>query len=225
MDIIKIRSRKIGIGLLIFMLFIAYGLYLQMTPREYYVEMYEYGYTVEAVDDDIISQTINPILEPIFNYLGEGEPSQRNTLSGQVSHNILLSYQSDTTRIYVKNSGVVEHEFMIVDDKDMSLMMMKKMITDLRNQGLTDEEVKHKYHMMHHQMMEKYIAVGAYAELLPGETAVVEFNWNKPGIFWIVCHKYAGTYPELHQEHGMYTKIIVTNNDAFELFDEQWNEA
>ena len=66
MDIIKIKNRKIGVGLLIFMLFIAYGLYLQMTPREYHVEMYEYGYTVEAVDNDIISQTINPILEPIF---------------------------------------------------------------------------------------------------------------------------------------------------------------
>ncbi len=102
-----------------------------MTPREYYVEMYEYGYTVEAVDDDIISQTINPILVPIFSYLGDDGPSQRNTLSGQVSHNILLSYQSDTTRIYVKNSGVVEHEFMIVDDKDMSLMMMKKLNTSI----------------------------------------------------------------------------------------------
>ena len=116
----------------------------------------------------------------------------------------------DTIKLTLKNVGGAPHEFMIVENKDMALAMMKKTISDLQDMRLENEELMERYNEMHHgMMMDMMVFQGSQVDLQPGETVTIYVEVDRPGTFWYICHHLEGTYPELHQERGMFGKLIV----------------
>ena len=123
---------------------------------------------------------------------------------------VLYARVGETLKINLFNAGVIEHEFMVVNNKDMSLKMMKNRINDLQATNLSEEKQIENFHNMHHKMMVDMLSFsGSSIELLPGETRTIEIVVDRPGTFWYVCHQASSTFPELHQDKGMFGKIIV----------------
>ena len=111
-------------------------------------------------------------------------------------------------RITLTNAGSHPHEFMVVKDKDKALMMMKKMAQNLLEQGITDpKEADERIAMMMEEMDMAYNEIEAEVE--PDEMRVIEFTIDEPGTYWYVCQRAGGTFPVLHQEKGMFGKIVV----------------
>ena len=116
----------------------------------------------------------------------------------------------DTVRITLKNIGGAEHEFKVVEDKDMSITVMRNVIKDLQSDGLSKAEQIERYDEMRRNMVEDMVAFpGAQVDLKPTETKTIEFVAERPGTFWYVCHNVGGSFPELHQDRGMFGQIIV----------------
>ena len=116
----------------------------------------------------------------------------------------------ETIKLTLKNVGGAPHEFMIVENKDMALAMMKKTVSNLHDMGLEKGELIEKYNEMHHGMMMDMMAFqGSQVDLQPGETVTIYVEVDRPGTFWYICHHLEGTYPELHQERGMFGQLIV----------------
>lgn len=127
-------------------------------------------------------------------------------------------------RIVFINKGAHTHEFMVVKDKDTSLMMTKKIVSKIDAMDLTEEEKLEMYELEHHEAMEmmkmKMYEFEAKPEdaivgnmimfdVDPDEKRVIEFVIYTPGEYWYVCQRVAGTWPEIHQERGMFGKLIV----------------
>ncbi|MFQ5871696.1 MAG: hypothetical protein ACE5II_00755 [Anaerolineae bacterium] len=121
----------------------------------------------------------------------------------------LTTHAGHLTRIKLSNEGAETHELMIVQDKEMTLMMMKNMVQNIEgNESLTTDEQKlAMYNMMHDDMDMAF--EGIEMELDPDESGVLEFTIDEPGTYWFVCHNAGGTWPEIHQERGMFGKLIV----------------
>lgn len=99
---------------------------------------------------------------------------------------------------------------MIVEDKDKAQNMMKVIIKDLQAQALENAKAIEAFDEKHEANAEKMVAFSeAEADVKPGESKTIEFTATKAGTFSYVCHKVAGTYPELHQERGMFGEFIV----------------
>jgi uncharacterized cupredoxin-like copper-binding protein len=128
-------------------------------------------------------------------------------------------------RLRLSNEGTQTHEFMLVAEKDMSLMMMKNMVGNiLESMNLTAEEADldapewqqalMMYNEMHEGMVDQMAVKDASGnpvqfELEPDESGIFEFRMDEPGTYWFVCHNAGGTFPEIHQDRGMFGKLIV----------------
>lgn len=116
----------------------------------------------------------------------------------------------DTVRIVLKNSGGTEHELMVVKDKEKVLNMMRGVIKDLQAQSLEKSKAIEQYNEKHEANAEKMVAFPeAEVDVEQGQTKTIEFTANTVGQFSYVCHKVAGTYPETHQDNGMFGEFIV----------------
>lgn len=114
----------------------------------------------------------------------------------------------------VSNEGTQEHEFMLLEDKDMGMMMMNNMIqTILANENLTtDEQREAMYETMHHDMdmaMDDANGVSIEVEVEPDGSDTITFVIDEPGTYYFVCHNVGGTWPEIHQAEGMWGTLIV----------------
>jgi len=122
------------------------------------------------------------------------------------------------------NNGARAHEFMVVPDKDMALMMMKNIIREVDMLDLSVEEKIHEYEERHLEMMANMdkmydfelepAEVGESPGMImvtlePGEELEIRFVINDPGTYWYLCQEAEGTWPEIHQERGMVGKLIV----------------
>jgi uncharacterized cupredoxin-like copper-binding protein len=118
-------------------------------------------------------------------------------------------------RVKLENKGSHSHEFMIMPDKDRALMMAKRLVNEILEKGLPEEEALETYEHESHEMMDRMMEMVDFMEppvdvtLEPDESKVIEFVFTKPGTYWYVCQEAGGTWPEIHQEKGMFGKIIV----------------
>jgi uncharacterized cupredoxin-like copper-binding protein len=118
----------------------------------------------------------------------------------------------ETVQVKVVNEGVVEHELMVVRDKDRVLKMMREVIDARVEEGLEGKELIEAVEHEHHEVgeeMEKENLLLAKIELEPGEEGVLELRIDEPGTYWMVCLELEGSAPETHQEEGMVAQLIV----------------
>ncbi len=126
--------------------------------------------------------------------------------------------------IRLKNNGAHPHEFMVVPNKDMALMMMKNLINEIDQMDLSEEEKLELYEERHMEMMMNMDKMYDFemepsevsespgmimVTVLPGEELTIRIVINDPGSYWYLCQEADGTWPQIHQEKGMVGKLIV----------------
>ncbi len=126
--------------------------------------------------------------------------------------------------VKLTNEGAHTHEFMIVPDKEKSLMMMKKIVEEIDAMDISEEEKLEIYEEEHHHAMEQMMRMYDFEvdpeglndvpsmvmiTVEPDQTVTFRLIINTPGEYWYLCQEAGGTWPELHQERGMFGKLIV----------------
>jgi len=126
--------------------------------------------------------------------------------------------------VKLRNDGAQTHEFMIVPDKEKSLMMMKKVVNEIDERPVSEEEKLEIYDVEHHEVMERMMRMYDFSiepeevnsvpsmvmvTVEPGEEVSFRLVLSTPGTYWYVCQEAGGTWPVLHQEKGMEGKLIV----------------
>lgn len=118
------------------------------------------------------------------------------------------------------NEGAVEHELMFVPDPEMMANMLKQAALRIQqeNPDLSEEEIIEIVDERHEEVMRELLeevfagkieGEELMIELEPGESVVVTFTFNEPGVYIIGCFKQIGTFPETHAEEGMINQVIV----------------
>lgn len=118
----------------------------------------------------------------------------------------------ETIKIKFINEGAVEHELMIVKDKDQVLKMAHALIEELQAQGFSGEDLIKAFEERHHEMEEDIEKRGLLlfkVELGSGEEIIKELKIDTPGTYWAVCLELEGSAPKTHTDMGMYAQIIV----------------
>jgi uncharacterized cupredoxin-like copper-binding protein len=114
-----------------------------------------------------------------------------------------ISVRAGETVVFkIINVGGVDHEFMVVTDKDEVLTLASQKISELLDEFGEDEEaVEHEYeewHEMLHHMRSDLMLLMVHLE--PGESETVEFMFDEPGTYWMVCLELHGSFPNTHAE-------------------------
>ena len=118
----------------------------------------------------------------------------------------------DTVVIKLTNKGVVAHHFMIIEDVETVIAMLRGVLRELHASGAPVEViVEHYKHKLHELEASDSIRVafGVHVDLEPGAGDSVSFTATRPGVFTYVCLIADGTYPDTHYDKGMHGTIIV----------------
>lgn len=110
--------------------------------------------------------------------------------------------------LVLTNDGNVPHEIVLVQDKDMVLNHVHMLITNIQNDAnyTTDEEREEAYEAAHEETAHAYRDIEAHVGV--GETARLAFILDA-GTYYFVCHEPDGTWPNVHQDAGMWATLIV----------------
>lgn len=132
---------------------------------------------------------------------------------GQTTAPTLRVKVGDIVRISLNNKGAVTHEFMLFENPNMVVKMMKDVIKELQAQNLPEDEAMEEYEKKMAEMEDSgQITVafeGADADLQAGGSTTIEFTATRPGTFTFVCLEVDGTYPDIHYDKGMHGQLIV----------------
>jgi uncharacterized cupredoxin-like copper-binding protein len=113
-------------------------------------------------------------------------------------------------KITLRNIGDHDHEFLVVEDKEESLKLLKDVIDELDLTDLSEEEKMMEYEERIEEIEDTILAFGIHQhEMEPGVERVLEFVIEIPGTYWYTCLLVDGTWPESHQEKGMVGQLIV----------------
>ena len=133
-------------------------------------------------------------------------------IQGQEYNPTLRVKVGDTVVIKLTNRGVVAHHFMIIEDVETVIAVLRGVLRELHASGAPDEViVEHYKHKLHELEASDSIRVafGVHVDLEPGAGDSVSFTATRPGVFTYVCLIADGTYPDTHYDKGMYGTIIV----------------
>ncbi len=109
------------------------------------------------------------------------------------------------------NRGVVVHELMIVSDKDRLINLATQKLAELYTQYGDDiDTVEVKFKEWHEEIhMKEHGLILKSVEFEPGESKEIQFTFEEPGTYWLVCMEIEATYPQTHADQGMFLEIIV----------------
>jgi uncharacterized cupredoxin-like copper-binding protein len=119
----------------------------------------------------------------------------------------------DTVVIRLNNKGAVTHEFMLFENAESVVNMMRDVVKDLTARNVPKDEALEQYEDRKTEMedsgMIKVAFEGADADAEPGNSATIRFTATRPGTFTYICLEVEGSYPDIHYDKGMHGQLIV----------------